>query len=98
MQAVGTKNRTSLHSIDGSAFKTRGSLSIGRGVTFVREEGGHFPSEFPYIVKERLLLETDSPFTYGRGTHAETLEKIKVQLEGSRDELSLWNNFKKVLE
>ena len=47
MQAVGTKNRTSLHSIDGSAFKTRGSLSIGRGVTFVREEGGHFPSEFP---------------------------------------------------
>ena len=31
MQAVGTKNRTSLHSIDGSAFKTRGSLSIGRG-------------------------------------------------------------------
>lgn len=30
MQAVGTKNRTSLHSIDGSAFKTRGSLSIGR--------------------------------------------------------------------
>ena len=29
MQAVGTKNRTSLHSIDGSAFKTRGSLSFG---------------------------------------------------------------------
>ena len=31
MQAVGTKNRTSLHSIDGSVLKTRGSLSIGRG-------------------------------------------------------------------
>ena len=35
MQAVGTKNRTSLHSIDGSVLKTRGSLSIGNG--------GHVP-------------------------------------------------------
>ena len=31
MQAVGTKNRTSLHSIDDSILKTRGSLSMGSG-------------------------------------------------------------------
>jgi len=31
MQAVGTKNRSSLHSIDDSVLKTRESLSIGIG-------------------------------------------------------------------
>ena len=31
MQAVGTKNRTSLHSIDDSVLKTRGTLSMGSG-------------------------------------------------------------------
>ena len=29
MQAIGLKNRISLHSIDGSNLKIRGSLSIG---------------------------------------------------------------------
>lgn len=56
-----------------------------------------FNSLLPIIPNERLLLETDSPFTYGRGTHADTLCGIKVQLEGLRDELSLWNNFTRVL-
>ena len=48
MQAIGLKNRISLHSIDGSNLKIRGShFPSEQGVTFVRAQRGHFPSEFP---------------------------------------------------
>lgn len=92
--------RPILHWFTGSKKELQEAIEAGFyiSVNGAMTASSKFNSLLPYIPKERLLLETDSPFTYGRGTHAETLEKIRVQLEGSRDELSLWNNFKKVLE
>ena len=40
MQAIGLKNRISLHSIDGSNLKIRGSLSIGTGGHFRKSAEG----------------------------------------------------------
>ena len=102
LDTVGTnfRFRPILHWFTGSKKELQEAIEAGFYISVNRDmaASSKFNSLLPYIPKERLLLETDSPFTYGRGTHAKTLEKIKVQLEGSRDELSLWNNFKKVLE
>ena len=102
LDTVGTnfRFRPILHWFTGSKKELQEAIEAGFyiSVNMDMAASSKFNSLLPYIPKERLLLETDSPFTYGRGTHAKTLEKIKVQLEGSRDELSLWNNFKKVLE
>ena len=40
MQAIGLKNRISLHSIDGSNLKIRGSLSFGTGGHFRKSAEG----------------------------------------------------------
>lgn len=50
------------------------------------------------IPSERLLLETDSPFTNLRCSHSETLKYVKDFLERQKDSISLWENFKRVLE
>ncbi len=47
MQAVGKKNRTSLHSLYDFVLMTRGILCIGTGVPLTREQGDYFASEFP---------------------------------------------------
>jgi len=59
MQAVGTKNRTSLHSIDGSAFKTRGSLSIGRGGHVRKRRRGSLSFGIPIYVPHTNYLLSD---------------------------------------
>lgn len=50
------------------------------------------------IPSERLLLETDSPFTNLCHSHSEALREVKETLEGRKEGLSLWNNFKRLLE
>ena len=47
MQAVGKKNRTSLHSLYDFVLMTRGILCIGTGGPLTRERGDYFASEFP---------------------------------------------------
>jgi hypothetical protein len=55
MQAVGTKNRTSLHYIDGSAFKTRGSLSIGRGGHVRKRRRGSLSFGISIVTKRAII-------------------------------------------
>lgn len=50
------------------------------------------------IPSERLLLETDSPFTGSSHSHSDTLRDVKEQLERKKEGLSLWENFRRVLE
>lgn len=57
-----------------------------------------FQSLLPIIPKERLLLETDSPFTNMVINHSSTLRVIKEMLERQNEGLSLWENFKKLLD
>ncbi len=57
-----------------------------------------FQNLLSFIPSERLLLETDSPFTNLRCSHSETLKCVKDFLERRKDSLSLWENFKKLLD
>ena len=59
MQAVGTKNRTSLHSIDGSAFKTRGSLSIGKGGHVRKRRRGSLSFGISMMLEDFVLQDVE---------------------------------------
>ena len=67
MQAVGTKNRTSLHSIDGSAFKTRGSLSIGKMIEDETTGDSQLKREY-YYKRIKLNSNRELVFTAGDAT------------------------------
>lgn len=56
-----------------------------------------FLALLPLIPKDRLLLETDSPFTRNWDTHSETLEKTAQLIEGCQNDINLWGNFKTIL-
>lgn len=56
-----------------------------------------FLSLLPLIPKERLLLETDSPFTYNQNTHYNTLVKIVHSIKGEKEDIDIWNNFRNLL-
>lgn len=51
----------------------------------------------PMIPKERLLLETDSPFTSFNGSHFDTLRRIEQELRLHVPDVDVWNNFRRVL-
>lgn len=57
-----------------------------------------FQSMLPLIPKERLLLETDSPFISFPYSHHETLIKLRQLITKEKENINLWNNFKTVLE
>lgn len=89
-----------LHWFTGSKDELREAIEAGfyisvNGAMMVYEK---FNSMLPLIPADRLLLETDSPFTKSYGTHSGVLRSVKETLEEKIDGLSLWNNFKKVLE
>lgn len=51
----------------------------------------------PMIPKERLLLETDSPFTSFTGSHSDTLRRIEQELRLHVPDVDVWSNFRRVL-
>jgi TatD DNase family protein len=57
-----------------------------------------FLSLLPLIPKERLLLETDSPFTYNQNTHFNTLAKVVHSIKGEKENIDIWNNFRNLLK
>lgn len=56
-----------------------------------------FLSLLPIIPKERLLLETDSPFTPNKSTQLLTLTKTVQLIKENQDGINFWNNFKAIL-
>ena len=55
MQAVGKKNRTSLHSLYDFVLMTRGILCIGTGGPITRERGDYFASEFTSRLSNAII-------------------------------------------
>lgn len=49
------------------------------------------------IPNERLLIETDSPFTFLQGTYSDTLKSINASLKNQRTNVDVWNNFRNLL-
>ena len=89
-----------LHWFTGSKEELREAVDAGFyiSVNGAMTASAKFNSLLPLIPAERLLIETDSPFSKPQCPYAETLESIRVELETKRGDLSLWNNFKRVLE
>lgn len=56
-----------------------------------------FISLLPAIPKERLLLETDSPFTQNKSTYSLTLTKIVQSIKEHQEGINIWNNFRTIL-
>ena len=56
-----------------------------------------FLEMLPLIPANRLLLETDSPFTYFKRTHFETLRDIEVNLREYKPDVDVWVNFRRLL-
>ena len=51
----------------------------------------------PMIPSNRLLMETDSPFTRYIGSYDEHLRFIKEELQSYKREVDVWANFRRVL-
>lgn len=49
------------------------------------------------IPNERVLIETDSPFTYLQGSYSNTLSRIENILVEKKNGVDVWNNFKEIL-
>lgn len=89
-----------LHWFTGSKEELREAVDAGFyiSVNGAMTASAKFNSMLSLIPAERLLLETDSPFIKSFGRHGVILRSIREMLERKREDLSLWNNFKKVLE
>lgn len=51
----------------------------------------------PMIPSNRLLIETDSPFTRNIGSYDEHLRSIKEEIRFYKPEVDVWANFRRVL-
>lgn len=51
----------------------------------------------PIIPTNKLLLETDSPFTYIKTSHSETLSSIETGLRIYKPDVDVWANFRRLL-
>ena len=88
-----------LHWFTGSSEELRKAIEAGFyfSVNGAMMTSKRFLSLLPEIPKERLLLETDSPFTYFQDTHSYTLAKIVQLVKKEKNNLNIWDNFKTIL-
>ena len=73
---------------NGYYFSVNGSMLKSR----------RFLDMLPMIPSTRILLETDSPFTYYNGSHSNTLSGIAQELKTIKPDLDLWQNFNDLLK
>lgn len=84
-----TGNKTELSNAIEKGFY----LSVNKSMMNTKK----FQSLLALIPKERLLLETDSPFISFPYSHHETLTKINQLVKEKKKDVNMWNNFRIVL-
>ena len=57
-------------------------------------ESRRFRDMLPLIPANKILIETDSPFTTFSGTHTQTLHRIKNRLTAYKAGIDVWKNFR----
>jgi TatD DNase family protein len=75
--------------------------AIGRGY-FFSVNGAMLASKrfldlLPIIPSDRILIETDSPFTFLNQSYINTLKQIEVAVKTQRQDVDVWENFRRVL-
>ena len=88
-----------LHWFSGSRIELE--KAIERGCYFsingAMMKSKKFLDMLPMIPSNRLLIETDSPFTRYIGSYDEHLRYIKEELQSYKHEVDVWANFRRVL-
>lgn len=101
LQIIGNNFRFKpiLHWFTGSKEELHNAIETGFyiSVNHSMMTSKRFLSLLPSIPKERLLLETDSPFTRNWNNHSLALSKTAQLIEEYQDGINLWNNFKTIL-
>ena len=88
-----------LHWFTGNKDELRKAVELGCcfSINGVMMRSKRFLDMLPLIPSNRILLETDSPFTYYSGTHSETLQVIEKTMKSYMPDLELWMNFRRLL-
>lgn len=88
-----------LHWFTGS--KERMRKAVERGCYFsinsAMIKSRSFLDMLPLIPSNRILLETDSPFTFFSGTHYDTLHSIEETVKLYKPDTNVWYNFRRLL-
>jgi len=75
--------------------------AVGRGCYFsvngAMLESKRFLDMLPIIPPDRIILETDSPFTFLNKTYTNTLRQVEIALKAQRPDVDVWENFRRVL-
>lgn len=89
-----------LHWFSGNKKELSYAISAGFyfSVNGVMMASKRFLELLPLIPADRLLIETDSPFTYFNGSHSETLKGIEQKLKVHRPDIDAWGNFMRLLQ
>ena len=89
-----------LHWFTGSNEELRKALEFGCyfSINGAMMKSKRFIDMLPLIPSNRILLETDSPFTFFTNTHYETLCSINESLKVYKPEVDVWSNFRRLLE
>jgi len=88
-----------LHWFSGSKEELRKAIELGCyfSINGAMIKSRRFLDMLPLIPSNRILLETDSPFTYFERTHFETLRSINESLKTYKSEMDVWSNFRRFL-
>ncbi len=88
-----------LHWFTGNKDELRKAVELGCcfSINGAMMRSKRFLDMLPLIPSNRILLETDSPFTYYSGTHSETLQVIEKTMKSYMPDLELWINFRRLL-
>lgn len=89
-----------LHWFTGSNEDLRRAIEFGCyfSINGAMMKSKRFLDMLPLMPPNRILLETDSPFTSFTSTHYETLRSINESLKVYKPEVDVWSNFRRLLE
>ena len=89
-----------LHWFTGNLTELKEAIEMGFyfSVNGAMMASKRFLEVLPLIPNNRILLETDGPFTYCNGNHSNTLGNIAIGLKKEKPGLDLWQNFNDLLK
>ena len=89
-----------LHWFTGSKDELKKAIEFGCyfSINGAMMKSKRFIDILPLIPSNKMLLETDSPFTFFTNTHYDTLCSINESLKVYKPEVDVWSNFRRLLE
>ena len=88
-----------LHWFTGSKNELKKAIELGCyfSINGAMTKSRRFVDMLSLIPSNRILLETDSPFTFFVGSHYNTLQSIENYLKIYKTDIDIWSNFRRLL-